>query len=349
MKWWKILSIIILLYVHIAGLLIPIGIGITSVQPFQVNGGKEVQLDVTTYNADLRPEKEAELRSWLKYDDEHLIAAKDIQVLSGNQITTTFQLPADLPDGETHGDLTLIVDIADQGTPVLPRAVYLAAVDSSGAATAEWSAINLRDLNVVEKLHFPYRSILQETIRNTYFHVSLWLAMMILLTGAVVFSVLNLRNSSLIYDSRAMALTEVGFFFGILGVTTGMIWAQYTWGKAWSWDIKQLTTAIALLIYAAYFLLRNSVKDPYRKARLSAVFNIFAYIALIPLLYIIPRMSESLHPGSGGNPAMGGEDLDSTMRMIFYPAIIGWTLVGLWMAELTARIRQMNIIVRRSK
>ncbi|MBY5960108.1 cytochrome c biogenesis protein [Membranicola marinus] len=347
MKWWKILSILILLYVHIAGLLIPIGIGITRIQPFQVKGGEEARFEITTYNADLSAENESQIRSWLKYDDDHLIAAKSVDVSAEDQLTTVFDLPSQLPDGGTHSDLTLILDIPEQGTPVLPRAVYLAAADSAVATTAGWSAINLRGLNVVENMHFPYRSILQETIRNTYFHVSLWMAMMILLTGAVVYSVRNLRSGSLALDSRAMALTQVGFFFGILGVLTGMIWAQYTWGKAWSWDIKQLTTAIALLIYAAYFLLRNSVRDPYRKARLSAVFNIFAFIALIPLLYIIPRMSESLHPGSGGNPAMGGEDLDSTMRMIFYPAIIGWALFGWWLADLATRVRELNILARK--
>lgn len=346
MKWWKILTILILLYVHIAGLLIPIGIGITRVQPYQIQGGEDVTMKINTYNAVLNRNEPEKVRAWLKYDDDHLIVGQEVAVVSEQEIVSVFSLPPSLPDGAGSGDLTLIVDIADQGTPVLPRAAYITAVDSTFTSSAQWSNINLRDLNVVSTMHFPYRSILQETIRNTYFHVSLWLAMMILLTGAVVLSILQLRNGSMWYDSRAYALTEVGFFFGILGVTTGMIWAQYTWGKAWSWDIKQLTTAIALLIYAAYFLLRNSIKDPHQKARLSAVFNIFAYIALIPLLYIIPRMSESLHPGSGGNPAMGGEDLDNTMRMIFYPAVIGWALFGLWMSELISRIRQLKIIAR---
>ncbi len=347
MKWWKILAILIILYVHIAGLLIPIGIGITRVDPFQIRGGQEVKLTINTYNADIQPENIEGLRTWLKYDDDHLIAARNTTMTSNSEVVATFDLPSNLPGGKKNSDLTLIMDIPDQGTPVLPRAVFVTSGDSSAISVNQWTDINLRGLNVVTKKHFPYRSILQETIRNTYFHVSLWLAMMILLTGAVVFSVLYLRNSSLLFDSRASALTEVGFIFGLLGVTTGMIWAQYTWGKAWSWDIKQLTTAIALLIYAAYFLLRNSIKDPYRKARLSAVFNIFAFIALIPLLYIIPRMSESLHPGSGGNPALGGEDLDSTMRMIFYPAVIGWALVGLWMSELVSRIQQIRIITKK--
>ena len=62
---------------------------------------------------------------------------------------------------------------------------------------------------------------------------------------------------------------------------------------------------------------------------------------LIPLLYIIPRMRESLHPGAGGNPGFGGEDLDSTMRAVFYPGIIGFTLVGLWLAQLWWRVRRL--------
>lgn len=348
MKWWKILAIVILLYVHIAGLLIPIGAGITSLTPYQFKNGQEVSLTINTYNVKLDPEIEPQLRSWLKYDDTHLIAASSHRVEASDKVIATFAVPADLPGSATSGDLTFILDVPGQGTPVLPRAAYVSHNEESAGIPAEWSNIPLTDLNVVSTMHFPYRSILQETIRNTYFHVSLWLAMMILLTGAVIMSIIYLRNGALKTDSRAMALTEVGFLFGILGVTTGMIWAQYSWGKAWSWDIKQLTTAIALLIYAAYFLLRQSVRDPHQKARLSAVFNIFAYIALIPLLYIIPRMSESLHPGSGGNPAMGGEDLDNTMRMIFYPAVIGWALFGLWMSELVSRIKQLNIIYRKS-
>ena len=349
MKWWKVLSILILLYVHIAGLLVPIGIGITSVQPYQIRGGEEVALTIQTYNAVLG-RNPSDIRAWLKYDDQNLTEAKNIDLVSEQEILLGFDIPASLPDSALHGDLTLIVDFHDQGTAVLPRAAYVTAAgpDAASSTTSQWSDINLRDLNVVSTFHFPYRSILKETIRNTYFHVSLWLAMMILLTGAVILSIIQLRSGSLIADSRAYALTEVGFFFGLLGVTTGMIWAQYTWGKAWSWDIKQLTTAIALIIYAAYFLLRNSVKDPYQKAKLSAVFNIFAYIALIPLLYIIPRMSESLHPGSGGNPALGGEDLDNTMRIIFYPAVIGWALFGLWMSELISRIHQLSIMSRKS-
>ena len=100
--------------------------------------------------------------------------------------------------------------------------------------------------------------------------------------------------------------------------------------------------ALALMIYVAYFVLRSAFDDHEKRAKLSAVYNIFAFAALIPLLFILPRMTDSLHPGNGGNPALGGEDLDNTLRMVFYPAIIGFTLLGIWLAELMVRIKRIR-------
>jgi len=98
------------------------------------------------------------------------------------------------------------------------------------------------------------------------------------------------------------------------------------------------------LIYGAYFVLRGSFNDMDKKARISAVYNIFAFAMLFPSIWIIPRLVGSLHPGAPGsdtgNPALNAQkDLDATMRMVFYPAVIGWTLVGVWLANLRIRIQ----------
>jgi heme exporter protein C len=53
-------------------------------------------------------------------------------------------------------------------------------------------------------------------------------------------------------------------------------------------------------------------------------------------------MTDSLHPGNGGNPALGGEDLDNTMRMVFYPAVIGFILLGLWISQLVYRTDKLK-------
>ena len=136
---------------------------------------------------------------------------------------------------------------------------------------------------------------------------------------------------------------NAGVLLGILGITTGAVWANYTWGEPWSGDPKQNSSAIALLIYMAYLVLRNSLDDPTQKARVSSIYNIFAFATLIPLLFILPRMTDSsLHPGNGGNPGFNAYDLDSRLRVVFYPAVVAWTLLGVWMVSLRVRIRRLK-------
>lgn len=189
-------------------------------------------------------------------------------------------------------------------------------------------------------LPVPRLDILNETIRNLYFHVPMWFTMIVLFSGGAIYSVKYLRTGNLLDDVYALQLTNVGIFFSILGLLTGMEWAQYTWGAAWSNDPKQLCTVMSMLIYFAYLILRGGLKDDEKRAKIGAVYNIFAYAMMIPLIFVIPRLDKvgSLHPGNGGNPAFAKYDLDSYMRLVFYPANIGWITLGLWIAGLRIRI-----------
>jgi heme exporter protein C len=188
-------------------------------------------------------------------------------------------------------------------------------------------------------LEVPRLNILNETIRALYFHVPMWFGMVLLFLASLVYSILYLLKPSTELDLKSVEYANVGLLFGILGIITGMLWANYTWGSPWHGDPKQNGAAIALLVYLAYFILRGSIQDKEQKARLSAVYNIFAFAAMIPLLFIIPRMTSSMHPGSGGNPGFNMYDLDSKMRLVFYPAVIGWTMVGVWVVLLRVKIR----------
>lgn len=185
----------------------------------------------------------------------------------------------------------------------------------------------------------PRLNILNETIRALYFHVPMWFGMVLLFLGSVYYSIKYLRKPSHALDVKAEAFAHVGTAFGVLGMITGMLWANYTWGSPWHGDPKQNGAAIALLVYLAYFVLRGSLDNPEQRARLSAVYNIFAFAAMIPLLFIIPRLTSSMHPGNGGNPGFNAYDLDSRMRLVFYPAVAGWFLVGLWIANLRLRFK----------
>ena len=83
--------------------------------------------------------------------------------------------------------------------------------------------------------------------------------------------------------------------------------------------------------------MRSGIKDEEKRAKISAVYNVFAFAMMIPLIFILPRMVDSLHPGNGGNPAFAKYDLDKYMRMVFYVAVPGWILMGVWIATLKIR------------
>jgi len=188
----------------------------------------------------------------------------------------------------------------------------------------------------------PHLAIVNETIRNTYFHVALWLAMTTLLLAAMIFSINYLRTGLVSNDDIASELTKSGIFFGLLGCMTGSAWATFTWGDPWPNDPKLNSAAVGMLIYLAYLLLRSSFEDEQRRARISSVYNIFAFAVFVPIIYILPRLTDSLHPGSGGNSTFGSIDIDNDMRKVFYPAIIGYILLGMWLAELRIRVKVIN-------
>jgi len=199
-------------------------------------------------------------------------------------------------------------------------------------------------------IEVPRNPQLEETIRNLFFHVCMWFGMMILFIVSFVRAIMYLRTSKPIHDIASRQYAGVGILFGLLGYLTGAIWMSYTWidsNKSIlnSFDTvarepKLIGAAIALLVYAAYLVLRDSIQDMDKRARISAVYNIFAFAMLFPSIWIIPRLLDSLHPGgSEGNPALDPGSASANMRLVFYPAIAGWTLIGVWIATLKIRMK----------
>ncbi len=201
-------------------------------------------------------------------------------------------------------------------------------------------------------LSVPRLPQLQETIRNLYFHVCMWFAMMVLFTISFINAIKYLRSNKLIYDIQSRQYAVVGIVLGLLGYLTGIIWMSYTWAdpnnpayasfNSIAREPKLIGAAIALLVYFAYLVLRDSIQDIDKKARISAVYNIFAFAMLFPSIWILPRLLPSLHPGAEGNPALNFNDISPTMRLVFYPAVIGWSLLGVWIATLKIRTKMIK-------
>ena len=181
--------------------------------------------------------------------------------------------------------------------------------------------------------------ILQKTIRNLYFHVPMWFTMITLLLISYIYSIKYLTKQNLKDDRFAESMANAAMLFGLMGLITGSFWARFTWTVWWTPDPKLNGAAIGMMIYTAYYILRKNMEDERKKAKFSSVYNLFAFPIFIVLIIVLPKMADSsLHPGSGDTVGFNEYELDDHMRRVFYPAVIGWILLGSWIATLRYRI-----------
>lgn len=336
--WWKLLGVFIFLYVLTVGLLTPLKPGILDAKPYSAEAGTAITLEVNGYNTHFQESDDQ--TAYLKNVKNQVVASSQILAMDNQHASFKFELPS-MTDQDKQS-LTLIVNNTLDGSIILPSALILTKGVKEDIGFSNWQAFDVSRLHVLDAYRFPYRNTLHETIRNTFFHVAIWFAMFILFIVGLIYSIRYLGNKNLKHDRIAAAFTEVGIVFGIVGLATGSMWAKFTWGTWWTDDVKLNMSAVAMLIYLAYSILRMSVKDIDSRARLSSAYNIFSFAILIPLIFVLPRMTDSLHPGNGGNPALGGEDLDNSLRIVFYPAVIGLTLLGVWISSLVYRINLLK-------
>ncbi len=339
--WWKALCVVLLTYVHIAGLVVPLKPGVFGVVSKSCSAGENCEVDVQLYACHFRDSEQIDV--WLKFDTLYYLQASDVALSGSNLLKVDFDLPGYLPTDEEAFTPALIVSAEKTGAFVIPSAISISQSDIDEFKGKKlWSESGVPSFDVKKGFLYPYRNLLMETLRNLYFHVPMWFAMMALFGVSAFYSLMVVRNESWQHDDKIVAYNTVGLVLGTLGLVTGMIWAQNTWGRFWSWDIKQTTSAITLFMYIAFFFLRTGVRDDIQKYRLSSAYNLFCFAMLIPLLFVIPRMMDSLHPGNGGNPAFAQDDLDNIMRLVFYPAVIGFILLGLWISQLIIRIKAVK-------
>jgi heme exporter protein C len=152
--------------------------------------------------------------------------------------------------------------------------------------------------------------------RIFYFHVACaWTAF---LAFFIVFiaNIAYLRTRKLHWDWLGVSAAEVGVAFATAMLITGPIWAKPVWGIWWTWDARLTSAFVLWLLYVTFLLLRNLLPDAERRARICAVFGIFAFLD-VPLVYFSIRLWRTQHPQpviAGGQ----GSGLDPTMRGVLY-------------------------------
>ncbi len=198
-------------------------------------------------------------------------------------------------------------------------------------AAVIWAAFNL----------IPPTMGLGELSRIAWFHIPVaWICVLAFGT-ALVCSIRYLRSRDLLWDDRATAAAEIGLLFAILATVSGSMWAKKAWGVYWNWDPRESSIVILLLIYGAYFALRSAVDDPHRRGVLAGAYNIIAFITVPYLIFVVPRIMESLHPDPVVNSA-GEGGMETGMILVLNAAFIGQTLLFSWIFGMASRIRTMK-------
>src|SRR5216684_5368219 len=128
------------------------------------------------------------------------------------------------------------------------------------------------------------------------------------------------------YDWLGVSSAEVGLACITVVLITGPVWAHPVWGIWWTWDARLTSTFVLWVIYVSYLLLRTLVGDPERRAMVSAVFGIFAFLD-VPLVYLSIWFWRTQHP----QPVIGGGGLDKRMWPVF---LICWAALLALMALL---------------
>jgi heme exporter protein C len=194
---------------------------------------------------------------------------------------------------------------------------------------------------VVALLAAPLVPVLQETTRVLYFHIpSAWVAVLAL-GWSMVNSVLYLIRRDMRNDDHAAAAAELGLVFCVVATVTGSIWAKSMWGSWWNWDPRETSIFFVLLIYGAYLALRGSIEGEEKRARLSAVYSIVAFVAVPPLIFVVPRIYSTLHPDPIINSS-GKIDMDPMIRWCFFSMLLGFTFLFTWLQSLRVRVSRLE-------
>ena len=186
---------------------------------------------------------------------------------------------------------------------------------------------------VVMLLVLPDEAAQGAIYRIMFFHVpAAWSAFAGFLT-AMIASRVFLASKDLRYDALAVSVTEVGLAFGAANLVTGMIWGRVIWGLWWTWDPRLTSMLVCWLLYAGYLMLRRAVEEPSQRARVSAVFSIFAF-ADVPIVWFSIKWWRTQHP----QPVVwAGGSMDHSMwNMLF----LNWVpLLLLFVVLVAVRMR----------
>ncbi len=174
-------------------------------------------------------------------------------------------------------------------------------------------------------VYAPADAVQGEVQRLMYLHVPLILVSYLAFFVVFVTSILYLWRRQQQHDAIAHSSAEIGVLFTALAIAIGSIWGRPTWGAWWTWDARLTTTAILLLMFLGYLMLRTLVEDPSRGATFCAVLGIIGFLD-IPIIHMSVVWWRTLHqPASMLRP--GPSTVAPDMQVALYANLAAFALL----------------------
>ena len=187
----------------------------------------------------------------------------------------------------------------------------------------------------------PAQGFVGESSRIVFFHVPCAMVASLAFLLAAVYSLLYLVRSNPRRDDVAVASVRLGLLFALLTVVTGSIFSRIMWGAYWNWDPRQSSYLLLIFLYGAYLFLRAAIHDPQKRARLAAAYSLFAVVPMLFLVFVAPRITQSLHPQTVINP-QGKILMDTPTRVVFFSGVVAFSALFFWMLSLTSRAARLT-------
>lgn len=180
-----------------------------------------------------------------------------------------------------------------------------------------FTAIMLIAASYMAFLYAPTELTMGAVQRIFYFHVGAAWAGALAFLVTVIAGVAYLITAKRSWDIVGHSSVEVGLALITMTLLSGPVWAQFAWGKPWTWDPKLTSSAVMWLSYAAYLMLRQGIEDPTRRARFGAIYGIVAFASVIMTYFGVRFIEATIHPAVVGPSASTGEgDFGMAPRML---------------------------------
>ena len=304
-SWWKIIAISLLCVACIANLIPPLS----------------TDIGMAKYLVAIKPDLEIPIKISPSSELQNLNNFKAYSIVSSNSMDT-------------------LLAKTDLGTNLQTNLSYIVNVKYD-SILKKFIASNV--VSTSPGVSYPFIATLGDRIRIMNFHVPVAWVSVISFLLSMIYSIIYLKKKDIKYDIVASSAASIGLLYTILATVTGMIWAKFNWGAYWNWDPRETSIFFLLLIYFAYFGLRSSIENEEHRARLSSVYSILAFVTVPFFVFILPRITTGLHPGSKDDSSSGPvlsaskNMLDSQLLIGFAISLAAFIIIYFWIFNLKVR------------